>query len=97
MSLDPQSGQANKNEWQSNNGISLLNGATEREASIVKMEIPSSFELLYSDAIWICDTGTSSHLSKSNVGAMNVTANDRQSLGHSGKAVEATNTMDLPV
>ena len=78
MSLEPQYGQSNENEWQSNNGISLRNGATELEVSIVKMEMPSSFELLYLDDIWICDTGASSHLSKSNVGAMNVTANGSQ-------------------
>ena len=96
MSLDPQHAQANENEWQSNNAISLSNIATELEASIVKMEMPSSFELLYSDDIWICDTGASSHSSKSNRGAMNVTANGSQSLGHSGKAMEATNTMKLP-
>ena len=96
MSLDPQYGQANENKWQSNNENSLSNGATELETPIVKMEMPSSFELLYSNDIWICDTGASSHLIKSNVGAMDVTANGSQSLGHSGKAVEATNTMELP-
>ena len=74
----------------------MHNGATELEASIVKMEMPTSFELLYSDDIWICDTGASSHSSKSNNGAKNVKANGSQSLGHAGKAVEATNTMDLP-
>ena len=74
----------------------MHNGATELEASIVKMEMPTSFELLYSDDIWICDTGASSHSSKSNNGAKNVKANGSQSLGHSGKAVEALNTIHLP-
>jgi hypothetical protein len=70
--------------------------AAELEASTVKMEMPASFELLYSDNIWIYNTGASSHSSKSNNKAMNIKANDSQILGHSGKAVEATNTMDLP-
>ena len=74
----------------------MHDGATEREASTVKMKMPASFELLYSDDIWICNTGTSSHSSKSNNGAKNVKANGSQSLGHSGKAVEAISTMDVP-
>ncbi len=56
----------------------------------------ASFELLYSDDIWICNTGESSNSSKSNHGAMNVKSNGSQSLGHSGKAVEAINTIDFP-
>ena len=63
---------------------------------MVKMEMSTSFELLYSDDIWICSTGASSHSSKSNSGAKNVKANGSQSLRHSGKAVEAISTMDLP-
>ena len=58
--------------------------------------MPSSFELLYSGDIWICNTGASSHLGKSNCGATNVKSNGSQSLGHSGKSMEAMNTMDLP-
>ncbi len=57
------------------------------EASVAKMEMPSSFELLYSEDIWICDTGASSHSSKSNCEAMNIKSNDSQSLRHFGKAV----------
>ena len=74
----------------------MLGGATGLETSNVKMEMSTSFELLYSDDIWICDTGASSHSSKSNSGAKNVRSNGSQSLGHSGKAVEAISTMDLP-
>ena len=74
----------------------MLGGATEIETSNVKMEMSTSFELLYSDDIWICDTGASSHSSKSNSGAKNVRSNGSQSLGHSGKAVEAISTMNLP-
>ena len=74
----------------------MLGGATEIETSNVKMEMSTSFELLYSDDIWICDTGASSHLSKSNSVAKNVKQNGSQSLGHSGKAVEAISTMNLP-
>ena len=74
----------------------MLGGATEIETSNVKMEMSTSFELLYSDDIWICDTGASSHSSKSNSGAKNVKQNGSQSLGHSGKAVEAISTMNLP-
>ena len=66
------------------------------EASVVKMKMPSLFELLYSDDIWICNTVESSQSSQSNCGAMNVKSNSSQSLCHSGKAVEAINTMDLP-
>ena len=75
----------------------MLGGATELETSIVKMEMSTLFELLYSDDIWICNTGASSHSSKSNSGAKNVKANGSQSLGHSEKAVEVTSTMDSPV
>ena len=54
-----------------------------------------TFDLLYSDDIWICDSGASSHSGKNKRGAKNIKSSGSQSLGHTGKAVEALNTMDI--
>ena len=65
------------------------------EASAIKLDIPMLFDLLYSDAIWICDSGALGHLSKRKRGARNLKGPGSQSLGHSRKAVEALDTMDF--
>ena len=100
MSVDPQYWQAENNEWRSNQvaTIAASDGATTAdsvETSTIKMEMPMTFDLLYSDDIWICDSGASSHSAKNKRGAKNIKESGSQSLGHTGKAVEALNTMDL--
>ena len=66
------------------------------EVSATKLEIPASFEILYQNDIWICDTGASSHSTPYRLGARNERASGSASLGHAGEAVKATSTIDLP-
>ena len=42
-----------------------------KQVAAAELEMPVSFDLLYADDIWIGDTGTSGHSSKSNKGAIN--------------------------
>ncbi len=73
MSVDPQYWQTNNDEWRGN-PIAIIaagDGATATEmvkASMIKMDMPKTFDLLYSDDIWICDSGVLSHSSKSKRG-----------------------------
>ncbi len=62
---------------------------------MTKMEMPMTFELLYLDDIWVFDSGSLSHSSKSKRCAKNVKSLGSQSLGHTGKAAKALNTMDF--
>ena len=100
MSVDPQYWQAENNEWRETQVATFAaeDGATTTESvetPTIKMEMPMTFELLYSDDIWICDSGASSHSGKNKRGAKNIKNSGSQSLGHTGKAVEALNTMDI--
>ena len=61
-----------------------------------KLDIPRSFEMLYQNDIWICDTGASSHSTNKKTGAENEKESRSASLGHAGEALEATSTIDLP-
>ncbi len=54
-----------------------------------------TFELLYSDVIWICDSGASSRSGKNKRGAKNIKSSSSQSLGRTGNVVKALNTMDF--
>lgn len=69
---------------------------TFEEAAAAQLDMPVSFDLLYQDDIWICDTGASSHSSNSRSGAQNERKSGSTSLGHAGEAIEATSTIDLP-
>ena len=68
----------------------------EVEVSATKLDMPASFEILYQNDIWICDTGATSHLTPYRLGARNVRDSGSASLGHAGEAVKATSTIDLP-
>ena len=58
--------------------------------------MPTTFEILYEDDVWICDTGASSHSTNNKSGARNEKTSGSASLGHTGEAVKATSTIDLP-
>lgn len=54
-----------------------------------------SFDVLFEEDVFICDSGASNHSSKSKVGARNERPTNSSSLGHAGEAVEAECTIDL--
>ena len=61
-----------------------------------QLDIPATMEILRDGDVWICDTGASSHSTNDNLGAANVKESGSASLGHTGSAVKATCTIDLP-
>ena len=63
--------------------------------SAAKLEMPASFEIIYQNDIWICDTGASSHLTNSKIGANNVRDSGSVSFRHSIQLVKAEMTIDL--
>ena len=54
-----------------------------------------SFDVLFEEDVFICDSRASNHSSKSKVGARNERPTNSSSLGHAGEAVEAECTIDL--
>ena len=56
----------------------------DNEISAGKLEIPTAFEVLYHNNIWICDTVASSHSTNIRLGAQNERDSGSASLGHSG-------------
>ena len=67
----------------------------ELEASVAKLDMPTSFDILYEGNIWICDIGASSHLTNDASGAKNVRNSGSPSLGHTSEAVKAYKAIDL--
>ena len=70
-------------------------GVSPDEASVAKLEMGVSFDMLKDDEIWICDTGASSHSTNCITGASNQRDSGSASIGHAGQAVRATKTIDL--
>ena len=68
----------------------------EVKVSAAKLDMPALFEILYQNHIWICDTGARSHSTPYRLGARNIRDSGSASLGHTGEAVKATNTIDIP-
>ena len=68
----------------------------EVEMALGSMTVPASIDILQEDDVWICDTGASSHSSKSKKGARSVKDTNSTSVGHAGPAVKATSTIEVP-
>ena len=68
----------------------------EAMMTAANLNMATSFEILHEDDVWICDTGASSHSTKSLKGAINVRKEGAVSLGFAGKPVQATSTIDVP-
>ena len=101
MSVDPLYWQANKEKWRNNqveNNTAEGDTTTTKseEISMTNLETPMTFELLYLDDIWICDSGASSNSMNNERGAKNIKSFGSQSLGHTGKAVGALKPWTLP-
>ena len=54
----------------------------EIEVSAAKLDMPTTFEILYEDDVWICDTGASSHSTNNKLGARNEKNSGSASVGH---------------
>ena len=52
--------------------------------------------ILRQEDVWICDTGTSTHVTRYNVGAKSIRDMMVYSLGHTGSAMESTALIDIP-
>ena len=61
-----------------------------------KVDVPMTMDILSEDDIWICDSGASSHSTKSEVGARNKKDTLSTSVGHTGPAIKATSSIDVP-
>ena len=72
------------------------NDEVDLELSAAKMEMPTSFEIRYESDIWICDTGASSHSTNDATGAKNIQDSGSPCLGHTGEAMKAVKTIDVP-
>ena len=72
----------------------LGTGAIESGAAGLEMTV--LFELLGQEDIWICNTGASSNVTRSKKGAQNIRQHGSASMGHTGKAMEAALTIDIP-
>mmetsp|Transcript_12683 Transcript_12683/g.27426 ORF Transcript_12683/g.27426 Transcript_12683/m.27426 type:complete len:127 (-) Transcript_12683:424-804(-) len=79
----------------SKDGLSATVFDTKSEVSVAKLDMPASFEILYQNNIWICDTVATSHLTPYRLGTRNIRDSGSASLGHAGEAMKATNTIDL--
>ena len=66
------------------------------EEMAAKVKMPVLFELLTQEDIWICDSGASSHSTRTKKGATNLRNKKSSSLGHTGSAVAAEMTIDVP-
>ena len=61
-----------------------------------KVDVPMTMDILSEDDIWICDSGASSHSTKSEKGARNKKDTSSTSVGHAGPAIKATSSIDVP-
>ena len=77
-------------------GKVMKNDKVDLELSAAKMEMPTSFKTLYESNIWICDTGASSHSTNDATRAKDIQASGTPSLGHTGEAMNAVKTIDVP-
>ena len=77
-------------------GKVMKNDKVDLELSAAKMEMSTSFEILYVSDIWICDTGASSHSTNNATGAKNVQDSGSPSLGLTDEAMKAVKTIDVP-
>lgn len=68
----------------------------EAMTAAANLSMATSFEILHEDDVWICDTGASSHSTKSRKGAINERSEGAVSLGFAGKPVQASSTIDVP-
>ena len=76
-------------------GVEYPKRGDGKEVSAQQLMIPTSFEMLSQQDIWICDTGASSHSTNDKSGATNEKNTGSASLGHAGQALKATMTIDL--
>jgi hypothetical protein len=62
------------------------------------MEMPTLFEVLYGNDVWICDSGGSTHSTKHRAGFTNESEGGSEILGHVGVALQtkSTCTCNLP-
>ena len=70
-------------------------GKGETEVSAGKLDIPICFEMLYESGIQIGDSCTSSHSTNKKMGAVKERKFGSASLGHTGKSVKETRTIDV--
>ena len=68
----------------------------EVEMALSTIMVPESIDILQEDDVWICDTGASSHSSKSDKGVRSVKESNSTSVGHAGSVVKATSTIEVP-
>ena len=76
--------------------VAIVEGYLADEVMAAKLQNVNSNELLKRNDIWICDTGATQHSTFSRLGAVNDRESGSASLGHSGEAVKAQRTIDLP-
>ena len=69
---------------------------TFKEVALSKMDVPTTMDILSENDIWICDSGASSHSTKLEVGARNKKESSSTSVGHTGPAIKATSSIDVP-
>ena len=67
-----------------------------KEVAMSKLDVPMTMDILSEDDIWICDSGASSHSTKSEKGARNKKDTSSTSVGHAGPAIKATSSIDVP-
>ena len=67
-----------------------------KEVATSKVDVPMTMGILSEDDIWICDSGASSHSTKSEKGARNKKGTFSTSVGHTGPAIKATSSIDVP-
>ena len=67
-----------------------------REVSAQHRMVPTSLEMLSQPDIWICNMGASSHSTNGRSGTKNERNTESASLGHTGQALNATMTIDIP-
>ena len=88
------------NDMQLNNSLKTdkvaKNDEVDLELLVAKMEMLMSFKILYESDICISDTGASSHSTNDATEAKNVWDSGSPRLGHTGEAIKAAKTIDVP-
>ena len=62
---------------------------------VAKIDMPAPFEILYENDVWIGGTGASSHSTNNKLSASNERNIGSMSIGHDGKALKATTTINV--
>jgi len=76
--------------------VAIMEGSSAEEVMAAMLQEVNSIEILKRDDIWIGDTGATQHSTFSRLGAVNDRESRSASIGHSGEAVTAQRTIDLP-